>query len=283
MARVGIDVFSVEKVAVCGRELRVASKQAFTLIFIQEGKGILTVADYQYPFSAGKLFLVDARFEYCFDADLAVAVIIRCPLSFIDQVRLEADRIETCDNLNKLNYIAYNYHSQAGCVFRSQNDLTFAAILIENIVREYNEQPFKDYLIIRQSIAILFNLVARNLINSDTAALEEHRGEHLVMKIITYIQQHIKEPELTRIAKMAQYFKVSKNYFGEYFKKNIGVSYQDYLLDYRLKLVETRLQFSTMRLKEIASELRFNDESHLSKSFKKHRGMTPTAFRISTR
>lgn len=99
------------------------------------------------------------------------------------------------------------------------------------------------------------------------------------MKIITYIQKHIKDREKTGIQTIAEHFGISGNYFGEYFKQQTGVSYQEYLLDYRLKLVETYLKYSSIRLSEIAYELPFSDESHLSKLFKKYRGVTPGEYR----
>jgi AraC-like DNA-binding protein len=46
-----------------------------------------------------------------------------------------------------------------------------------------------------------------------------------------------------------------------------------------LKLVENYLRHSSIRLSEIAYELQFSDESHLSKLFKKHRGQTPGEYR----
>jgi AraC-like DNA-binding protein len=279
MGREGIDLFSVRETELSDATVLISSRRTFTMVFIKTGDGNVNTGEHRYTFKAGKFFLLHTSLIYSFKAEKATLIIIKCPLSFIDQIRTEADRIETCDNLNKLNYIAHNYHSQAGCVFRSEEDLLFATVLINNIVREYISMSNKDYLIIRQSISILFNLIARNLIMSDTKELNENSTEFLVMKIISYVQQHIKDPELTRVSTIAQQFDLSKTYFGEFFKKNAGVSYQSYLLEYRLKLVETRLKFSNMRLKEIASELNFNDESHLSKTFKKYRGISPSEYR----
>ncbi|ASK29637.1 AraC family transcriptional regulator [Chryseobacterium sp. T16E-39] len=278
MGREGIDIFSVQKKEI-DTTLSISSRQSFTMVFVKEGKGIVKVDHHQYDFRTGKFFLLNTSANYHFYAEKASLIIIQCPLHFIDQIRTEADRIETCENLNKLNYIVNNYHSHAGCIFRNTEDLQFAEVLIENILREYIVLSNKDYLIIRQSISILLNLVARNLILSDTEELNENSTEFLIMKVITYVQQYIKDPEKTKVSFVAQRFGLSKTYFGEFFKKNVGVSYQSYLLAYRLKLVDTRLQFSTMRLKEIAEELGFNDESHLSKTFKKHRGISPSQYR----
>lgn len=43
---------------------------------------------------------------------------------------------------------------------------------------------------------------------------------------------------------------------------------QQYILNYKLKLVENRLLHSEMRISEIVAELGFTDESHLNKLFK---------------
>ena len=43
---------------------------------------------------------------------------------------------------------------------------------------------------------------------------------------------------------------------------------QQYIIKYKLKLVENRLLHSEMRINEIAAELGFTDESHLNKLFK---------------
>lgn len=43
---------------------------------------------------------------------------------------------------------------------------------------------------------------------------------------------------------------------------------QQYILNYKLKLVENRLLHSQMRICEIVEELGFTDDSHLNKFFK---------------
>lgn len=279
MNKESINLFSAEEVNLTKEKFDVSSRHSFVLIFVKSGMGYVEVEEGKFKIGAGKLFFLNTTRTCYFSVEKATLIIIRCPLNFIDKIRAEADRIETCDNLHKLNYIANNFHSQAGCVFRDPNDLNFATCLIDNIVREYNTTQNGDLLIIRQSIAILLNLIARNLIKSDTKDLEMNQSEFLVMRIVSYVQQNIKELELIKINEISKHFGLSKNYFGEFFKKNVGSSYQSYLLAYRLDLVATRLQYSTARLKEIASELNFSDESHLSKIFKKHRGMSPTEYR----
>lgn len=260
------------------RETVFKTKTFLSFIYIVKGKGKLLYDERYIDFTEGKLFIIPQQESYRFESENADLISIECPIEFIDKIRLEADRIESCENLYKLQYISNNYHARAGCVFRNKNDEDFAKTLIQQITNEFRNRV-EDYLIIRNCISILLNLIARNIIQSETSDLQENKKAFSIMKIITYIQKHIKDREKTSIQVIAEHFGISGNYFGEYFKQQTGVSYQDYLLDYRLKLVETYLKYSNMRLSEIAYELQFSDESHLSKLFKKYRGATPGEYR----
>lgn len=261
-------------------EIVLKTNTFLSFVYIVKGKGSLTYDGRNINFSQGKLFIIPQKEVYRFESESAQLITIQCPVEFIDKIRLEADRIESCENLHKLQYISHNYHARAGCVFRDKNDERFAETLILQIANEFKNKA-EDYLIIRNCMSILLNLIARNIIQSETSDLQENRKAFSIMKIIAYIQQHIKDREETGIRTIAGHFGISGNYFGEYFKQQTGISYQDYLLDYRLKLVETYLKYSSVRLSEIAYELQFSDESHLSKLFKKYRGVTPGEYRKS--
>lgn len=54
---------------------------------------------------------------------------------------------------------------------------------------------------------------------------------------------------------------------------------QQYILNYKMKLVENRLLHSEMKIGEIVEELGFTDESHLNKLSKKYEGDSPSSFR----
>ncbi|MCP1252639.1 AraC family transcriptional regulator [Elizabethkingia sp. HX QKY] len=278
MKNLHIENIIVKELKLVNESIQFRTQAFLSLVYIVKGEGELSYDDHQINFAKGKLIIIPQHQVYHFRSTDAQLIAIQCPVEFIDKIRLEADRIESCENLYKLQYISNNHHSRAGCVFRSKNDESFAETLILQIAREYRNKT-EDYLIIRNSISILLNLITRNIIKSETSDIEKNRKAFSIMKIITYIQQYIKDKEKLRIPIIAEHFRISENYFGEYFKQQTGISYQDYLLDYRLKLVENYLRHSSIRLSEIAYELQFSDESHLSKLFKKHRGVTPGEYR----
>ena len=97
--------------------------------------------------------------------------------------------------------------------------------------------------------------------------------------MLSYIQQHILEPKNLKAEIMSKHFHVSIHYLGKYFKKQTGDTLQNYIANFKMRLVETRLLHSDMRINEITYELGFSDESHLNRAFKKYKGMNPSEFR----
>lgn len=91
--------------------------------------------------------------------------------------------------------------------------------------------------------------------------------------LISYIHAHVYDPERIRIKSVADTFHISPHYFSNYFKTNFGISYRQYINNYRIKLIESRIK-SGLSQRQIADEFGFNDESHLSHFFKKQQAMS---------
>ncbi|MEN4760373.1 AraC family transcriptional regulator [Chryseobacterium sp. C39-AII1] len=98
--------------------------------------------------------------------------------------------------------------------------------------------------------------------------------------LISYIHQNIYQPELIRITAIAKHFNISETYFGSYFKRNFEISYRKYITDYKLKLIERRIQSGQMTMKQIAFEFGFTDESHLTNYFKKLMKVSPSDYKF---
>ena len=54
---------------------------------------------------------------------------------------------------------------------------------------------------------------------------------------------------------------------------------QQYILNYKMKMVESRLLHTDMRINEIVEELGFTDERQLNRPFGKFKGISPTELR----
>jgi AraC-like DNA-binding protein len=122
-------------------------------------------------------------------------------------------------------------------------------------------------------------ILARNVVRQRAPGLEERKRPKLIEELLLYISQHIHEPDSLRLTQMVERFNLSPGYLSAFFKKQTGESLQVYIISYKLKMIENRLRFSTRSIAQITDEFGFTDSSHLTKLFKKHYGLTPSAFR----
>src|SRR6185437_12294770 len=169
-----------------------------------------------------------------------------------------------------------------GCILREEGDRPLVQALAEALARESGGDRKFHREVIQQLVNTLITLVARNIGLPVRDRLVEGQSR-LILDIIGYIHQHIYSPELLRANELASNFNISINYISEYFKKQTGETLQQYITGYKLKLVESRLRYSDLRMGEIVAELGFTDESHLNRTFKKYRGMSPSFYRKQMR
>ena len=96
-------------------------------------------------------------------------------------------------------------------------------------------------------------------------------------KMIVYIDEHYEQKiELEDIAKIGGY---NVNYTSQFFKRQLGVSFLEYLLRLRLREATVRLANSEDGVAHIASSCGFADIKAFNVAFKKHFHTTPSEYR----
>ncbi len=94
---------------------------------------------------------------------------------------------------------------------------------------------------------------------------------------IDYINQHLNNSiDLKTISRVAM---ISEFHFCRIFKASIGESIGAYITRLRMERVAHLLQISDNTLTDIAEKTGYQSQQSLSKAFKKHFGITPSAFR----
>ncbi|WP_162551264.1 helix-turn-helix domain-containing protein [Paenibacillus tepidiphilus] len=92
-----------------------------------------------------------------------------------------------------------------------------------------------------------------------------------------YIYNHIYEaPSLSELAAIVN---LHPEYLSKQFKKEVGVPLGVYIGQERIEEAKKLLLYSELSLTDICSRLKFNDQSHFIKNFRKHTGCTPKQFR----
>ena len=246
----------------------------FELIHVIDGTGIQIVNKNRFNYRKGNLFLLTPQDVYSFD--------IATPTTFFflrfNELFVKEKTGKDKDAVNQVEYILQNASHRPGCILKNKVDKPLIASLIESILNEQTNQQLYYHRITEQIVNTIITIVARNIALKLPKNIKESTGEP-VLEILQYIQENIFDQENLRAEKLSDHFNISLNYLGRYFKKQIGETLQSYIVNYKLRLVETRLLHSDMRINEIAYELNFSDESHLNRVFKKYKGMNPSEFR----
>jgi AraC-like DNA-binding protein len=100
-------------------------------------------------------------------------------------------------------------------------------------------------------------------------------------EVASYMQGHMRQ-DLT-IAEVARHFSFSEVTLRRRFREASGISPKRYLLELRLNEAQRLLLTTNLSMQEIALQMGFFDLAHFSSTFRKHYGLTPSAWRGQSR
>ncbi|WAA11147.1 helix-turn-helix transcriptional regulator [Fervidibacillus albus] len=100
-----------------------------------------------------------------------------------------------------------------------------------------------------------------------------------VRKAITFIQNHYNEQ--IKLTDIAAFVSLHRSYLSTIFKKETGISIQQYLTVFRLSRAAELLRITDLTIEQIAQSCGYHDPLVFSKNFKKQMDMTPTEYRKS--
>ena len=112
---------------------------------------------------------------------------------------------------------------------------------------------------------------------TDVMQFSSTKDNPIVKKAEAYIEQRMSED--LSLEDVAEAINVSSFYLSRLFKEVKGENYINYLTDLRMKKARELLKNPRISIKEISSEVGFNDQNYFSRIFKNKFGMTPTEFR----
>jgi YesN/AraC family two-component response regulator len=256
----------------------------FEIIQILDGEGTRLVNDNRFPYHKGSIFLFTPLDCRGFDVTTATRFCsIRFSEVFLGQYKSAQDRERITQWLKQLEHIFSHHNRFQELLIKRPGDCHMIGALIQNMIGEYGEkQPYYEENL-QHFVTLILNILARNVADSTGRSNSDSETEPLINRMLLHIHQHISDPDKLRIDHLAAQFNLSANYVGEYFRKFTGESLQQYITQYKLRLVQQRLEYSDLTVSQIAGELGFTDESHLSRQFRKYNGVSPIAYRKNAR
>ncbi len=245
----------------------------FELVYIVSGTGTQRINNNNFNYFAGHMFLITPEDTHAFDISTTTEFFF---LRFNDIYIKNSGLLN--ENIQRLEYILQNANHQPGCILKKQSDKSLVSPMVQAISRELLNRDIYNQELVQQLVNTLIIIVARNI--AKYLPEQVNLGtEEKAMDILQYIQGNIYYPEKLKAETISEKFAISNAYLGRYFKRHASETMQQYIANFKTKLIEHRLQFSDKRINEIADEFGFTDESHLNKYFKKQRGSSPSAYR----
>ncbi len=98
-----------------------------------------------------------------------------------------------------------------------------------------------------------------------------------IMEAMYYVERNYSRD--IRMKDAADTAGFSEGHFSRLFAAQVGISFSEYLINVRLRHVKELLLNTDLSVSEIAYAAGFANADYLSACFRRHEGMTPTAFR----
>ena len=99
----------------------------------------------------------------------------------------------------------------------------------------------------------------------------------VLKKIIDFTEDNFQDPELS-ISTVAKSIGYNSKYLSHYFKKNMNISYSEYLRNKRFKYAISLFEVGISSVKNVALLSGFSDPLYFSGAFKKATGLSPKEF-----
>lgn len=237
------------------------TRTEFVIHFVLDGTGTLTNPKGSFEVHSGQMFILFPGEAHMYTAD-KVNPWHYCWIGF---------RGERADQL--MRSVGFSEQTPVLPV----KNIALIHEEIEAILKLPNTRP-EDYF---RRTAHTYNIFALLLENADKPAEsnlpEESRDFSYATYAIRYIQRNFSK-KIT-IAELADHIGISRSYLTQLVKEQIGISPQEYLINYRLEHAAHHLRNSTDPVRYIAQECGYEDSMAFSKAFRRKYGKSPSEYR----
>lgn len=192
---------------------------------------------------------------------------IKIPTPFLEQVAVEVmncdlDRLklrtEFRDRHPQIEQLAMMLRSE---LYRGQDG--GGQLYIDSLANALMVNLLRDYRATQPEIAIY----------------QGGLSDRSLFQAIEYIDHHLSQS--IKLEDLSNHLGISKFHFSRLFKKSMGVSPHQYVMQQRIELAKQLLLKADTSISDIALECGFNSHAHMSKYFRNYVGMTPKNYRQS--
>lgn len=242
----------------CGPYLR----DCYHLHAVRSGTGVLYAGGQTFHPHAGQLFLLKHQEQCQYMADL------QDPWDYcwVTYHGAHAKRISE----------EIGFREGVYCLDSSVNPEEFF-----DLIYRMHERPEMNYVNDLRRRGILFEFLA--LAMEATEGSRPNRERRYEYPTEVYVQRAVEfihyNYATINVGDIVTYIGFNRSYFTKIFRKQIGVSPQEYLMQYRLKQSCDLLLTTQLEIQEVAAKVGYDNQMTFSRMFKKALGITPTDYR----
>ena len=220
----------------------------------KEGKGTFTIAGKTYELGPGQAFIIRPGEETTYRAD------DDDPWSYM-WVGFHGYRAE--DFIEAMGYV------KGSPIIKIEQMDTCAECI--NKMLEYSQITRINEVKRMSALMLLFATIMED------NASDEYPSKIYVKAAVDFITE--KYMNKIKIDDIADFIGISRSHLTGSFKKEMGVSPQEYLINFRLEKAASLLRSSKEQINIIAYQCGYEDSLSFSKAFKQKFGMSPKSFR----
>lgn len=238
-----------------------AVRDHFLIHYIHSGKGRFCVGDREYPLNKGQGFLICPDIVTYYQADFEDP----WHYSWAGFHGLKAEGLLKSAGL-----------TMDAPILSTKDD--YIENCFEQIIKAGSLQRGAEIRLLGLLCLFLSELIEQN----GSEALQEQAGsrkEIYVKKAIEYVELNYSRK--IRISELAHHLSLDRSYLGSVFKGQLGISLQDFLLNFRMEKACELMNNENLTIGDISRSVGYDDPLLFSKLFRKNRGTSPREYRKS--
>lgn len=256
--------------------LKEHSHNFFEIVFIKSGSGLHQINENHYPMLSGDIYIMAPEDSHCATLDKALSIvnILFQPTLFHEK---DWQYLKSLPGLNILSndHNKNNLHKLA----LSPSHVDTITSLYLKIKAECNQKDAGWEINARNACAEILITMSRAWITYGNQKLQTHLSQGPISKALQYIYENWnKEIKVNDLAKQVH---LSKNYFGELFQNETGMTVQQYINKLKIDHARLLLEDKALNINTIADMVGYQDANYFSRIFKKNYSMTPKEYRLA--
>ena len=231
------------------------------LFYVVDGKGEFNIQGQRFPVKANDFVIINPQVEH---------TELSSPDEPLEYIVL---------GINGLSFSNLTPVSEGGhpfSFFNLRDEQKDILRYLNAMVQEATAQPMSYELVCHNLLEILLIKILRHQ-HFDLEVGKQSKATKDISFIKHYLETYYHESiQLEDLASMTH---LSRFYISHSFKKEIGMSPMEYLIDIRIKESKILLRTTNYSISQVADIVGFTTPTYFSKQFRKSTGISPTDYR----